>query len=544
MYVLKEMCNYFRGIKVDGKHLMNNLERNEWNNNVNQLLPQFLDAKNASFSELDAVLLAQSLFQLKKNGDLEKVVLLALEYWSNNVILNLLLARVLYARKDKKGYAAKYFWHAFILDPKEFEFSDLINLRECLYISSSYLKQNSLSRVDDFVRSKLIICKKPQVELQIFEFEYLYVSNRLHEAILLFDIIGSIHLSSQLSAKCIDMYVNCLVRTNQIDRAIKFIKKSSFYDVNDVAVKRKLRNLSKLLLVSSQIVVDQDGYKIVYYKQLNSTGRKVVVSFGALSTHLNFEPFGLHYLLGEGCDVIWVAQSANSFYNKLSFNAFKSFVLPITQSYEGVFTFGSSLGAYAALYFAGAIDATVIAASPRNPPHSSISIKEYPYIEPELHVSMLDNLLTTKDVFIVRDDKNTIDTIFYSAVVEPAYPKAKILNLSYAGHTVLETIRDAGKLSEFISSMLNDAKFLDVYDDLMKTDKFHYEKSTTLFDGGDVKGALLAINDALEIKEAPNYLIFKCEILRKLELRQDFDNTIKKAKELYPKNRQFENICF
>lgn len=138
----------------------------------------------------------------------------------------------------------------------------------------------------------------------------------------------------------------------------------------------------------------------------------------------------------------------------LSYENFRKTVQPIVIG-KKTFLYGSSLGGYCALYYAGAVDGVVIAAAPRNPIHSSIvdmttAVGKHDY----LHEDMKSNPITNKFALVVFDPENNVDKVFFDKVVAPSYPNLKILEAPNAGHEVLLHLNHTKQLKDIIVNIV------------------------------------------------------------------------------------------
>ena len=121
-------------------------------------------------------------------------------------------------------------------------------------------------------------------------------------------------------------------------------------------------------------VLDEEAnkFRIVFY---NNNSDVVFITFNGMTGSLESAPFGKNYLLKKGFSVIACFQEKGSDYQFLSFERFKDVVSSVLKN-KNVFLYGSSLGGYCSIYYAGAVNGTVIAASPRLTKHPILQ-KEY-----------------------------------------------------------------------------------------------------------------------------------------------------------------------
>ncbi|AVL71584.1 hypothetical protein CEQ07_09235 [Oligella urethralis] len=211
--------------------------------------------------------------------------------------------------------------------------------------------------------------------------------------------------------------------------------------------------IHKNIVSQRTILAESDCYKLC----LHDVGADVTfITFNGIDSTKDSESFGLNFLLSKGYNVITCAQNADQ-YQGLAFTDFKTIVLPYLKN-KKVFLYGSSLGGYCALYYAGAVNGTVIAAAPRNSAHpimikgSSNKYKKEEY----RHVDIIDNEFTEKPVYVLVDPFVKEDVFFLDQLVKPAYRNCHIIEVPYAGHEVLMHINKTRKLSLLIELIVEE----------------------------------------------------------------------------------------
>ena len=210
-------------------------------------------------------------------------------------------------------------------------------------------------------------------------------------------------------------------------------------------------NLSELVINN---VVEKDGYKIDFY---DVGASKTFIVFNGAGTSKASTPFALNYLNKNGFNVVACLQNDNQ-YQELSFEDFGKYVLPIVRNHE-VFLYGSSLGGYCAVYYAGAVNGTVIASAPRNSAHpilvESSEIKSKFDGKNFKHLSFDDNKKTDKDIFIFYDPYVKEDSYFIESLIKNTFENLHLLNCDFAGHEVLYHLNHTKQLSSTIKSITN-----------------------------------------------------------------------------------------
>lgn len=198
-------------------------------------------------------------------------------------------------------------------------------------------------------------------------------------------------------------------------------------------------------------IADAPGYLITYHK--NPTENNIVViSFGGLPSKKTAKGFASNFILKQGYDHIFVAQEAGSQYQKLALDEFTRIVFPYIEG-KKVYTYGSSLGAYAALYYGGAIDARIIASAPKNSAHPLMRKRKFEHVDFS-HRELKDVPKSQNEPIVLFDPHREEESAFIEHWVKPAYPQAHYLEHPFAGHTVLNTMQHSGVLKEFITNYL------------------------------------------------------------------------------------------
>lgn len=210
------------------------------------------------------------------------------------------------------------------------------------------------------------------------------------------------------------------------------------------------RKRKEIWPLNSNVISEDKDFKITYYDQKSDI---TFITFNGAHSKKNVEPFGFQYIISKKWNLISVAQDNNTQYQGLSLKNFFTSVSPLIKG-KKVFSYGSSLGGYCALYYGGAINATIIAASPRNSAHPLID--DNAWREQEFkHESIGSASLTTNPVYIIYDSNIRIDTNFISKVFLPYYPDANVLALPGASHNVLKCMLGSNVLTLYISKIVN-----------------------------------------------------------------------------------------
>lgn len=208
------------------------------------------------------------------------------------------------------------------------------------------------------------------------------------------------------------------------------------------------------------VLADAPGYRITLHRG-DGSHNILVITFGTMLSGLSDEGFGTAFAKRRKYDHIYVAQEFGSWYQKLSFEEFATVVSGLTQPYERVYTYGSSLGGYAALYYAGAIDARAVSAAPINWAHPKMKSKKWSQVR-YLHKDLRDVPRPSKSPVVLYDPTRPSDEYFVNEFVAPAVPHKSIIELPYSGHAILFALKENRLLKEFLVQIFEFDRLVDL----------------------------------------------------------------------------------
>lgn len=201
------------------------------------------------------------------------------------------------------------------------------------------------------------------------------------------------------------------------------------------------------------VLLDDEHTRIEHFER-GGEGGTLVVTFDPLQYLWERPPFGHEFLRRQALDVVAVRKKAEHFYQPLSREAFEAAVTPVAARYERVFSYGSSLGAYAALYFGRDEPWTVIASSPRNSTHPVFGDPGWQRRSPFRHQRFDARAAARCNAVIIYDPRDAIDRRYIEAEVLPQFPSAEVMRVPYAGHPANQFLGDVGFVAPFVRGML------------------------------------------------------------------------------------------
>lgn len=197
-----------------------------------------------------------------------------------------------------------------------------------------------------------------------------------------------------------------------------------------------------------RVLVKTDGYQINHHlpKFINYPN-VIVVTFGIIHGGLKRTGFATEFLNKLGIENIYVAHSKRSFYQKLSATELQVQLAPLISG-KRVITYGSSLGAYAALYYAGVLNAKALALSPMcsADPKLKPPKNKYPAF---VHQPFEQIKISDQTPLIAYDPLMRRDKLYVEQVISLAYPHADRLALPNGMHSVSLSLQASGQLKAF-----------------------------------------------------------------------------------------------
>jgi hypothetical protein len=261
--------------------------------------------------------------------------------------------------------------------------------------------------------------------------------------------------------------------------------------------------------------------------------------------------FATEFLLSSGCDVVAVKNIVDDWY--VGFGSDKlAQIRDLTEGYPNRITYGSSMGAFAAVRFASALNAqTSIAVSPIFDVRQDWDLRfrvdlpfmislgydpERPLIEPED--------VSPQVTYHVAYDPYCAEDLRHADLLRDWARRLQSVKVPFGGHPVGPALRDAGKLSSFVHDaiFLNDTSSIKL-GKLERTDWVRHATVRYLLSRQKLNSALIASTHALA--QAPEWseaLLVHAQILERLDRTEEAIPYALKAIEREPKSPYFVSI--
>jgi hypothetical protein len=209
--------------------------------------------------------------------------------------------------------------------------------------------------------------------------------------------------------------------------------------------------------LESRVLLEDDDTLIEHFLR-GGEGGTLVVTFDPILYLWTRPPFGHEFLRKQQLDVVAVRKKREHFYQPLSREAFMAAVAPVTARYARVVSYGSSLGAYAALYFGRDEPWTVIASSPRNSTHPVFGARVWQQKAAWQHARFGPETTPLCQAVIIFDPRDPIDHRYIEGEVLPQFARAEVMRVPYSGHPSNQFLGDIGFIAPFVRAVLADGE--------------------------------------------------------------------------------------
>ena len=295
-------------------------------------------------------------------------------------------------------------------------------------------------------------------------------------------------------------------------RYMKKVKHHSFFFY--IGSDKKIQVISQDLSVKN--IVNQPGYKIDYY---NIGSKKTFIVFNGSGSSKEDVPFGLRFLTENGFNVVACLQDNNQ-YQELSFKNMEEHVYPIVSEHD-TYLYGSSLGGYCAVYYAGAVNGTVIAGAPRNSAHPLLIKKMGNSLSYDIdsfkHLDFKFNSKTKKNIYIFYDPYVNADSFFINSLIKDNFKELSLITCKHAGHEVFYHLNKTKQLKEIIKDITEGKEPVIKEMDSCYT---YYGKANYAFSKNKYQKSLIFLEKALTDKQIKRSVKIKIENLHSLTTKK------------------------
>lgn len=258
------------------------------------------------------------------------------------------------------------------------------------------------------------------------------------------------------------------------------------------------------------VLADHADYRITLHRAADAPTERLVVTFGGQPSGISDKGFGTDFALAGGWDTVFVAQRYGTQYQGLPVEAFRDALSGAILGRD-VIAYGSSLGAYAACYYGGSIDARIVAAAPMLPAWPPLRNHAYAGLRLQ-HRDMREGPLSRRDPVVLYDPMVLPDRRMIEEMIRPAYPGLREFRVPFGGHTVLVTLSRAGLLKPVIRALFDRDELIEVEVPTEGSPIWHFQRGKHFY-RTDRAAARAELEKSLAIEPASDVLALLLRLL-------------------------------
>lgn len=205
------------------------------------------------------------------------------------------------------------------------------------------------------------------------------------------------------------------------------------------------------------VLLDDGVLRIEHHRHAVRT-ETVVVAFDPLLVSPPERPYAVDFLLKAGVDVISVRKHAEHFYQPLSRDGFDALLGPTLAHYRRRLAYGSSLGAYAVLYYCRDGYDHVVASSPRVSAHPRHGVPDWQGLAAFQHEAFDPDHPAGSDATVFYDPHDPQDRHFIDDELRLGWPGANWVRVPYAGHPANQFLAEIGFIAPFVRALVRGAE--------------------------------------------------------------------------------------
>lgn len=179
----------------------------------------------------------------------------------------------------------------------------------------------------------------------------------------------------------------------------------------------------------------------------------IAVTFDPIFVDPQQPAYAAAFLHRAGIDTLCVRKKREHFYQPLSRECFDAASASVLGHYRRRLAYGSSLGAYAVLYYCAHGFETVISSSPRVSAHPRFGRPHWQKQVQFEHVWFDAAKPATSGAFVFYDPHDDMDRRFVDEGLRPAWPNARFIAVPYAGHPANQFLSEIGYIAPFVSAV-------------------------------------------------------------------------------------------
>jgi hypothetical protein len=204
------------------------------------------------------------------------------------------------------------------------------------------------------------------------------------------------------------------------------------------------------------LLFEDDHTRIEHHPATDASrpSSELLISFDPLLYLWPKPAFALDFVRRLGADVVTVRRKREHFYQALSREVFTAAVAPLLPRYTRVLAYGSSLGAYAALYYGRDLDCTALAVSPRVSVHPEFGTRHWQQQVDWRHECLDARAVARCRALIAYDPREPVDQRYLAHEILRQFPAAEVLRVPFSGHPSTHMLNEIGHLGPMVRALL------------------------------------------------------------------------------------------
>jgi hypothetical protein len=200
--------------------------------------------------------------------------------------------------------------------------------------------------------------------------------------------------------------------------------------------------------------VYEDDEVVVEWTATTPAVDTLAVTFDPISVGAQEPAYAAGFLQSAGVDTLCVRKKREHFYQPLSQQQFDEIAGPVLSRYRRRVAYGSSLGAYAVLYFCRQGFETVISSSPRVSAHPRLGRPHWQDRVTFCHEIFSAKRLATSGAVIFYDPHDALDRMLVDEEIRLAWPHAHYVPVAYSGHPTNQFLSEIGFIAPFVRAVV------------------------------------------------------------------------------------------
>jgi hypothetical protein len=202
-------------------------------------------------------------------------------------------------------------------------------------------------------------------------------------------------------------------------------------------------------------VVYEDDNVLMEWSVRTPASATIAVTFDPILVDPSQPAYAGIFLQRMGIDTLCVRKKSEHFYQALTRERFEEATRPVLEHYGRRLAYGSSLGAYAVLYFCRHGYETVISSSPRVSAHPHFGRRHWQERVAFQHEFFDGTQPATSGAIVFYDPMDDMDRRFVDEGLRHGWPQARFVAVPYAGHPANQFLSEIGYIAAFVQATVS-----------------------------------------------------------------------------------------